>query len=89
MFRDLIPLHVVAPDLPGFGQTDMPSRDAFYTFEALAEVSDRFTRVVGLERYAMYVFDYGSPVGFRIASSIQSALSRSPRRIRRRRRALT
>jgi pimeloyl-ACP methyl ester carboxylesterase len=74
MFRDLIPLlgdrfHVVAPDLPGFGQSDMPSRDAFhYTFAALAEVIDRFTEVVRLERYAMYVFDYGSPVGFRIAS---------------------
>ncbi|HTQ46549.1 MAG TPA: alpha/beta hydrolase [Polyangiaceae bacterium] len=73
MFRDLIPLledrlHVVAPDLPGFGQSDMPSRGAFhYTFAALAVVIDRFTEVVRLDRYAMYVFDYGSPVGFRMA----------------------
>ncbi len=74
MFRDLIPLladrlHVVAPDLPGFGQSDLPSRDSFrYTFAALADVIDRFTNVVRLDRYAMYVFDYGSPVGFRIAA---------------------
>jgi pimeloyl-ACP methyl ester carboxylesterase len=74
MFRDLIPLledrlHLVAPDLPGFGQSDMPSRDAFrYTFAALAGVIDRFTEVVRLDRYAMYVFDYGSPVGLRIAA---------------------
>ena len=74
MFRDLIPLledrfHIVAPDMPGFGQSDMPSRDAFhYTFASLAEVIDRFTEVVRLGRYAMYVFDYGSPVGFRIAT---------------------
>lgn len=74
MFRDLMPLledrlHLVAPDLPGFGQSDMPSRDAFrYTFAALAEIIDRFTQVLRLERFAMYVFDYGSPVGFRIAA---------------------
>lgn len=73
MFRDLIPLlsrhfRVVAPDLPGFGQTDMPSRDAFnYTFDALAGVIDRFTEKVGLTRFAMYVFDYGAPVGWRLA----------------------
>ena len=73
MFRDLIPLlsrhfRVVAPDLPGFGQTDMPSRDAFnYTFDALAGVIDRFTEKVGLTRFALYVFDYGAPVGWRLA----------------------
>ncbi len=73
MFRDLIPLlsrhfRVVAPDLPGFGQTDMPGRDAFtYTFDALAGVIDRFTEAVGLTRFAMYVFDYGAPVGWRLA----------------------
>jgi pimeloyl-ACP methyl ester carboxylesterase len=73
MFRDLIPLlsrhfRVVAPDLPGFGQTDMPGRDAFnYTFDALAGVIDRFTEKVGLTRFAMYVFDYGAPVGWRLA----------------------
>ena len=74
MFRDLIPrladrFRVVAPDLPGFGQSDMPSRGAFrYTFAALADVIDRFTDVVRLRRYALYVFDYGAPVGLRIAA---------------------
>jgi pimeloyl-ACP methyl ester carboxylesterase len=74
MFRKLIPLladrvHMVAPDLPGFGQSDMPARTAFkYTFDHLAGVIDRFSEVVGLDRYAMYVFDYGAPVGFRLAT---------------------
>jgi pimeloyl-ACP methyl ester carboxylesterase len=74
MFRDLIPLladrcHLVAPDLPGFGQSDMPSRDDFkYTFDNLASVIDRFTKVIGLERFAIYIFDYGAPVGLRIAA---------------------
>ena len=73
MFRDLIPLladdfHLVAPDLPGFGQSDMPPRDAFkYTFENLAETIDHFTEVIGLKRFAIYIFDYGAPVGLRIA----------------------
>jgi pimeloyl-ACP methyl ester carboxylesterase len=73
MFRNLIPLladrfHVVAPDLPGFGQSDMPSRDAFpYTFAKLAEVIGRFTEAVNLKRFAVYIFDYGAPVGLRIA----------------------
>ena len=73
MFRDLIPLladrfHIVAPDLPGFGQSDLPSRDAFtYTFARLAEVIGRFTEVVKLKRFAIYIFDYGAPVGLRIA----------------------
>jgi pimeloyl-ACP methyl ester carboxylesterase len=73
MFRELIPLlsdqfHVVAPDLPGFGQSDMPGRDKFvYTFDNIARVIDRFTEVVGLKRFAIYVFDYGAPIGFRIA----------------------
>jgi len=73
MFRDLIPLltesfHLVAPDLPGFGQSDLPARDAFrYSFENLANVIDRFTEVIGLKRFAIYVFDYGAPVGLRIA----------------------
>ena len=73
MFRDLIPLladrfHVIAPDLPGFGQSDMPDRDAFaYTFDNVARVIDRFTEIVGLERFAIYVFDYGAPTGFRLA----------------------
>ena len=73
MFRDLIPLlagsfHLVAPDLPGFGQSDLPPRDRFkYSFENLADVIDRFTDVVGLKRFAVYIFDYGAPVGLRIA----------------------
>jgi pimeloyl-ACP methyl ester carboxylesterase len=74
MFRDLIPLladrfHVIAPDLPGFGQSDMPDRGTFtYTFENVARVIDRFTEVVGLGRFAIYVFDYGAPTGFRLAT---------------------
>src|SRR5271163_616076 len=73
MFRDLIPLlanrfHLVAPDLPGFGQSDMPPRNAFnYTFENLAETIDHFTDVIGLKRFAISIFDYGAPVGLRIA----------------------
>ncbi|RUL63188.1 alpha/beta hydrolase [Dyella dinghuensis] len=73
MFRDLIPLlsdrfHIIAPDLPGFGQSDMPSRDKFsYTFDNIANVIDRFTEVVGFDRFAVYVFDYGAPTGFRLA----------------------
>jgi pimeloyl-ACP methyl ester carboxylesterase len=73
MFRDLIPqltdqFHLVAPDLPGFGQSDMPARSAFiYTFENIANVIDRFTEVIGLHRFAIYVFDDGAPVGFRLA----------------------
>jgi len=70
MFRDLIPLladrfHVVAPDLPGFGNSDMP---ADHTFAGIADVIDRFTDVVGFDRYAVYVFDYGAPTGFRLAA---------------------
>src|SRR5258705_5902415 len=74
MFRDLIPkladrFHVIAPDLPGFGQSDMPDRGAFtYTFDNIARVIDRFTEVVGLGRFAIYVFDYGAPTGFRLAA---------------------
>src|ERR1700682_931118 len=74
MFRDLIPLladrfHIVAPDLPGFRQSNMPSRSSFpYTFDHIAGVNDRFTEVIGLKRFAIYVFDYGAPTGFRIAA---------------------
>ncbi|MGO9781675.1 MAG: alpha/beta fold hydrolase [Streptosporangiaceae bacterium] len=74
MFRELIPLladqfHIVAPDLPGFGKSDMPARDGFdYTFEHITDVIDRLTEVLGLDRFALYVFDYGAPVGFRIAT---------------------
>jgi pimeloyl-ACP methyl ester carboxylesterase len=74
MFRDLIPkladwFHVVAPDLPGFGQSDMPDRGTFtYTFDNIARVIDRLTEVVGLDRFAIYAFDYGAPTGFRLAT---------------------
>jgi pimeloyl-ACP methyl ester carboxylesterase len=74
MFRDLIPTladdyHLVAPDLPGFGFSDAPDRAQFaYTFDRLGDVIDRFTTAVGLTRYAIYVFDYGAPVGFRLAT---------------------
>jgi pimeloyl-ACP methyl ester carboxylesterase len=73
MFRNLIPeladrYHVVAPDLLGFGFSDAPDRKQFrYTFENLAKVIDSFTRSISLERFAIYVFDYGAPVGFRLA----------------------
>ncbi len=74
MFRDLIPsladdYHVVAPDLPGFGFSDAPERSQFkYTFDHLANVIDRFTTVAGLTHCAVYVFDYGAPVGLRLAA---------------------
>ena len=73
MFRDLIPLladrfHLVAPDLPGFGQSDLPPRQTFkYTFENLSETIDHFIDKIGLKRFAIYIFDYGAPVGLRIA----------------------
>ena len=69
MFRELIPLladrfHIIAPDLPGFGNSDVPR---VHTFDAIATTIDRFTEVVGFHRYAVYVFDYGAPTGFRLA----------------------
>ncbi len=73
MFRDLIPeladaYHVVAPDLPGFGMTEQPARDQFgYNFENITNVITRFTELLGLTKFAIYVFDYGAPVGFRLA----------------------
>jgi pimeloyl-ACP methyl ester carboxylesterase len=73
MFRDLIPqladrYHLIAPDFPGFGMSEQPSRDRFaYTFDNIADVIDRFTEKLGLAKFAIYVFDYGAPVGFRIA----------------------
>jgi hypothetical protein len=73
MYRNLIPAladryHVVAPDLPGFGFSGAPDRAQFkYTFDNLAKVVERFTETVGLKRYAIYLFDYGAPVGFRLA----------------------
>ncbi len=74
MFRNLIPalsdkFHVVAPDYPGYGYSSMPTIDEFdYTFDRIAEVIDSFLEKLGLEKYSLYVFDYGAPVGFRIAA---------------------
>src|SRR6202167_670959 len=70
MFRDLIPLladrfHIVAPNLPGFGNSDLP--DKGNTFDSIAETIDRFTDTIGFDRYAVYVFDYGAATGFRLA----------------------
>lgn len=73
MFRDLMPklaekYHVIAPDLPGFGQTTVKAGSKFnYNFDNLASVIDAFTVAKNLERYALYVFDYGAPVGWRLA----------------------
>jgi pimeloyl-ACP methyl ester carboxylesterase len=69
MFRDLIPaladrFHIVAPDLPGFGQSDDPKAN---TFDSLADTIERFTEVIGFDRFAVYIFDYGAPTGLRLA----------------------
>src|SRR5271169_73587 len=73
MFRDLIPrladqYRVIAPDLPGFGFTEVPeARNYRYSFDALAGTLETFTDALGLKRYAIYVFDYGAPTGLRLA----------------------
>jgi pimeloyl-ACP methyl ester carboxylesterase len=73
MYRNLIPAladkyHVVAPDYPGFGHSSMPPRDKYtYTFDNLAKTIDEFTTVLGLSKFALYVQDYGAPVGYRLA----------------------
>ena len=73
MFRDLMPLladeyHLIAPDMPSFGQTVSPSRsEQTYSFDYLARTMDHFTEALGLEHFAMYIFDYGAPVGLRLA----------------------
>lgn len=73
MFRNLIPaladqFYLIAPDYPGFGNSSMPSVDDFeYSFDHIAEVIDKFVRAKGLEKFSMYLFDYGAPVGFRLA----------------------
>jgi pimeloyl-ACP methyl ester carboxylesterase len=72
MFRNLIPeladdYHIIAPDLPGFGFSDLPDHQSFaYTFDHLAEVIGQFAEKIGLNQFAIYVFDYGAPVGFRL-----------------------
>lgn len=81
MFRNLIPrladrYHVIAPDYPGYGQSDMPAMDKFqYSFDNLAKVIDKFTEVVGVKRYAMYVQDYGAPIGYRLAAAHPERIS--------------
>lgn len=73
MFRNLIPslaerYHVIAPDLPGFGFTESPDRKQFrYSFENLAKLIGKFTEAIGLTQFALYIFDYGAPVGLRLA----------------------
>ena len=73
MFRELIPIlakeyRVIAPDYPGFGNTASPDRaDFIYTFEHLAEIIESFIKKLEIPRYALYVFDYGAPIGFRLA----------------------
>src|SRR5690349_21890489 len=75
MFRNLIPLladrfHVIAPDLPGFGFTAIKAGSSFkYSFDNLAKAIEQFTDKIGLNHYAIYVFDYGAPAGFRLATS--------------------
>ena len=73
MFRDLIPqledkFYIIAMDYPGFGQSDMPSREKFvYTFDHIADIVDEFLSKLNIDKFYMYVFDYGAPIGFRIA----------------------
>ena len=73
MFRELIPklsddYHLIAPDYPGFGQTKSPKRSSFsYTFENISNIIDKFTEKICLKKYSIYVFDYGAPIGFRLA----------------------
>ncbi|HRH45719.1 MAG TPA: alpha/beta hydrolase, partial [Pyrinomonadaceae bacterium] len=73
MFRNLIPaladkFHLIAPDYPGFGLSSAPKVNEFnYTFENLTNIVDKFTQVVGIEKYSLYVQDYGAPIGFRLA----------------------
>ncbi len=74
MFRDLIAdladdFHLVAPDYPGFGNSDAPPLDRFhYTFDHLADVMEHFVQKIGLQRFALYAQDFGGPVGFRLAT---------------------
>ena len=75
MFRNLIPAladryHVIAPDYPGYGNSDAPSVDAFtYTFDNVAKLIERFTESIGLDTYSLYLMDYGAPIGFRLATA--------------------
>ena len=81
MFRNLIPLlaghfHLVAPDFPGFGQSDIPDRKAYdYTFANIADTVLKFTEVIGLRKFGIYIFDYGAPVGLRMALKVPERIS--------------
>ena len=81
MFRNLIPqlagdYHVIAPDLPGYGLSDMPDRKTFpYTFDHLAEIIGDFVDQIGLKTFAIYIFDYGAPVGLRVALRFPDRIS--------------
>jgi pimeloyl-ACP methyl ester carboxylesterase len=81
MFRDLIPLladryHVIAPDHVGFGLSDAPATDEFgYTFDALASLTAGLLAQIGVTRYAMYVHDYGAPIGWRLALTDPGAVT--------------
>jgi pimeloyl-ACP methyl ester carboxylesterase len=81
MFRNLIPqladdFHVLAPDLPGFGFSDAPDHQTFqYTFDHVAQVMGDFVELLGLQKFAIYVFDYGAPTGFRIALRFPDRIS--------------
>jgi pimeloyl-ACP methyl ester carboxylesterase len=81
MYRELIPrladrFRVIAPDLPGFGFTEVPEKRKYtYTFDALAATVDAFTRAIKINRYALYVFDYGAPAGFRLAMAHPERIS--------------
>ncbi len=81
MFRNLIPqladrYHVIAPDYPGYGQSGQPAMDKFaYSFDNLATVVDKLTGKLGVTKYAMYVQDYGAPVGFRLAAAHPERIS--------------
>ena len=81
MFRNLIPLlaedfHVIAPDLPGFGFSDAPGHDVFqYTFANVARVMGDFVEQLGLQKFAVYIFDYGAPTGLRIALRFPERIS--------------
>ena len=81
MFRNLIPqladrYHVIAPDYPGYGQSDQPAMDKFdYSFDNLAAVVDKLTNQIGLSKYALYVQDYGAPIGYRLAAAHPEKIS--------------
>ena len=81
MFRNLIPLlagqfHLVAPDFPGFGQSDMPDRKNYhYSFANIADTVLEFTKQIGLKKFAIYIFDYGAPVGLRMALKVPERIS--------------